>query len=429
MREPAGAAHAGYTGPVSPVRTFPVRRFTGGRLLLAALLLAIGVPAAHGLSGQAAAAPAGADSERIVGGVDLVRLSDPALLDPEGPIEVLALRIDPERAHLEITLAEDRTPALETVPDMAVRQGAVAAVNGGFFGPRGSPQGVLRRKGQWIGVSAARARGAVAIVAEGGRSRLLFDRIRVSLTVETKHRGRHDTIAIDHVNPPGAPPGLSLYTPAYVDPRLDPAGGPAERTEAPADPAQRKLTLICYGMRCRVLRRNSGAAAITVAHNGLVLVYRGRQLPPAVARLDRGAHVILRQDVETLHGTPARAWATAADIIGGAGLLLVGGTAIEDWEPERMREDFVTLRHPRTMVGSDTEGFIWLVVVDGRRPDSLGMRLDEIQRLARRLGLVDALNLDGGGSTTLVIDGKVVNRPSDLTGPRPVSDGVLVFVP
>jgi exopolysaccharide biosynthesis protein len=46
--------------------------------------------------------------------------------------------------------------------------------------------------------------------------------------------------------------------------------------------------------------------------------------------------------------------------------------------------------------------------------------------LCDRLGLRDALNLDGGGSTTMVINGEIVNRPSDAAGPRPVSDAILV---
>jgi len=47
-------------------------------------------------------------------------------------------------------------------------------------------------------------------------------------------------------------------------------------------------------------------------------------------------------------------------------------------------------------------------------------------RLCDRLDLRDALNLDGGGSTTMVVQGKIVNRPSDAGGPRPVSDAILV---
>ena len=81
------------------------------------------------------------------------------------------------------------------------------------------------------------------------------------------------------------------------------------------------------------------------------------------------------------------------------------------------------------MFGIDGAGYAWLVTVDGRQPDaSAGMTLVELQRLAQRLGLTDALNLDGGGSTTMVIAGNVVNQPSDPTGARTVSD-VLLVVP
>jgi len=93
-----------------------------------------------------------------------------------------------------------------------------------------------------------------------------------------------------------------------------------------------------------------------------------------------------------------------------------------------MQESFITARHPRTMIGTDRRGAIWLITVDGRNPSvSLGMSLAELQALAARLDLRDALNLDGGGSTTMVVSGEVVNHPSDPTGPRKVSDGLLVF--
>jgi exopolysaccharide biosynthesis protein len=55
------------------------------------------------------------------------------------------------------------------------------------------------------------------------------------------------------------------------------------------------------------------------------------------------------------------------------------------------------------------------------------MTLVELQRLAGRLGLTDALNLDGGGSTTMVVAGHVVNQPSAPTGARTVSDVLLVL--
>jgi exopolysaccharide biosynthesis protein len=71
---------------------------------------------------------------------------------------------------------------------------------------------------------------------------------------------------------------------------------------------------------------------------------------------------------------------------------------------------------------------VWLVTVDGRQPQlSAGMTLIELRTLAHSLGLSNALNLDGGGSTTMWAGGRVVNSPSDAAGPRKVSDALLIM--
>jgi hypothetical protein len=89
---------------------------------------------------------------------------------------------------------------------------------------------------------------------------------------------------------------------------------------------------------------------------------------------------------------------------------------------------FVAGRQPRTLAGVRPDGTLLLVTVDGRRPGwSVGMTLPEAARLMRSLGASDALNLDGGGSTTMTIRGQVVNRPSDRGGERPVADGLFVM--
>ena len=89
---------------------------------------------------------------------------------------------------------------------------------------------------------------------------------------------------------------------------------------------------------------------------------------------------------------------------------------------------FVVSRQPRTLVGVRGDGRLLLVTVDGRRPGwSAGVTLLEAARLMRSLGARSALNLDGGGSSSMVVRGELVNRPSDPTGERPVSDGVFVL--
>lgn len=84
-------------------------------------------------------------------------------------------------------------------------------------------------------------------------------------------------------------------------------------------------------------------------------------------------------------------------------------------------------RHPRTAVGVSRDGAtLLLVVVDGRSSASVGATLVELAVLMRRLGAWQALNFDGGGSTTMVIDGAIVNTPSDATGEREVGNALLV---
>jgi exopolysaccharide biosynthesis protein len=80
-------------------------------------------------------------------------------------------------------------------------------------------------------------------------------------------------------------------------------------------------------------------------------------------------------------------------------------------------------------VGFRADGRVLLVTVDGRQPElSVGMTIAELAALLIELGAVEAANMDGGGSTTMAVRGKVVNSPSDLTGERAVGDALLVFL-
>ena len=84
-------------------------------------------------------------------------------------------------------------------------------------------------------------------------------------------------------------------------------------------------------------------------------------------------------------------------------------------------------RNPRTMAGVTGDGRLLLVAVDGRAPGySAGLDFEEEAGVMRALGAQDAVNLDGGGSTTMTIRGAVVTRPSDASGERPIGDAILV---
>lgn len=88
---------------------------------------------------------------------------------------------------------------------------------------------------------------------------------------------------------------------------------------------------------------------------------------------------------------------------------------------------WVHKRNPRTLAGVDTAGRTVFVTADGRSTDALGLSIPESAAVARTLGLRDAVNLDGGGSTTMVVDGEVINNPSDAAGERPVGDALLIL--
>ena len=280
-----------------------LRNWLAAALLLSATLLS-------------AQAPSPGPAEQIADGILLYRLGDPDLLSPPGPIAVQALRLDSRKVSLTMGIAGEGVPARETVPRIAERTGAIAAVNAGFFSmTEGHPSGLLKKDGMLLG-GTSRPRGAVAFVTRNGATHVLFDRV-------------------------------------------------------------------------------------TAGNDG----YRTRM------------------------GTSRRDWSRAPHAVGGAGLLLFNGRTLQDWTVERIAAGFDTTRHPRTLIGVDASGAIWLVTVDGRNPAlSLGMSFSELQALSGRLGLRSALNLDGGGSTTMVVQGKVVNHPSDPQGPRPVSDAIVVHL-
>jgi len=84
--------------------------------------------------------------------------------------------------------------------------------------------------------------------------------------------------------------------------------------------------------------------------------------------------------------------------------------------------------HPRTAAGYRNNGELVLLVVDGRQIDSRGVDLQELAILMRDLGCVEAINLDGGGSSAMVVDGKLLNRPAGTTSQREVMSAIAVSV-
>lgn len=131
-------------------------------------------------------------------------------------------------------------------------------------------------------------------------------------------------------------------------------------------------------------------------------------------------------------GTPAPepesewlAWDVVDAVSGGPALLKDGSVAITTDE-EAFFGTAIPNIHPRTAAGLTADGDVILMVVDGRQSDSRGVSLEELARLMQSAGAVTALNLDGGGSSTMVLDGKLVNLPTGGTFEREVVSAIAV---
>ncbi len=128
---------------------------------------------------------------------------------------------------------------------------------------------------------------------------------------------------------------------------------------------------------------------------------------------------------DTMRATTA--FDNAEDIVAGVPQLIKNGNIDITWATEKAGRSFAETRHPRTAIAKLKDGKFLMITVDGRQPGvSVGMTLQELADYLFSLGAVDAMNLDGGGSTTMFLDGKVVNTPSDKEGERKVSDAIVV---
>ena len=358
------------------------------------------------------------EPRNVAPGVLLYHLDSPSLVDPEGPISIWALRLDPARVDLQAALANDEIMGVETVGGMAERHKPVAAINAGFFLPNGDPAGVLTIDGRLVS-DTRRPRGAVGISRDKTGVNLVFARLRAtaSLVLQKSTPPNNGgpamaTIPIDGIDTTRIRGQLMLYTPSY---------------HPDTDTAKGGLEWVIDRQRGRLVSGPHRDGKTPIPPRGFVLSFGGEVVPESLVLLGRSTRVRLDVSYEPVEGEP-KSWLLAQDIVGGAGLLIRDGADVEDWSIERFNPGFAESRHPRTMIGTSADGTIWLVTVDGRQPEtSVGMSLTELRTLARRLGLVNALNLDGGGSTTMWVQGQVLNKPSDPTGPRRVSDALLVY--
>lgn len=115
------------------------------------------------------------------------------------------------------------------------------------------------------------------------------------------------------------------------------------------------------------------------------------------------------------------------DAVAAGPALVVDGRVRITADEEVFGDAVVKESHPRTAAGYTPRGELVLVVVDGRQAESRGLSLAELAQVMRDLGCVEALNLDGGGSSALIVDGALINRPEGQDFDREVMSALAVF--
>jgi len=349
--------------------------------------------------------------QTVAAGVEHLKLARGYKSDNEatGPWVVNLLRVDPARVDLRIAHALDEGVGLETTSSIAARAGAIAAVNAGFFRTtgtyRGESNGVLAIEGKLMS-EPLEGRAAFGLIARPASTEIIFGHLKFSGFIESRRGIRH---AIDGVNRPRGADELIVYTPEFHRTTLTTPDG---------------LEIIVQ--RNRIIGISDGGSSVIPA-NGFVISVAGRARDWVREHLRTGARIRIEMKLIPAE-SEMEAWKHASFIVGGGPQLIKDARVAITTESEGIAATFATDRHPRTAIAKLKDGRILLATVDGRQPGvSVGMTLAELASLLLEFGAVDGINLDGGGSTTMVINGKLVNAPSDQTGERPVSDALLIF--
>jgi exopolysaccharide biosynthesis protein len=325
------------------------------------------------------------------------------------PWSIHVLRIDSSQVLLDVFHARDNAVGLERVSELAARRNAIAAINGGYFRMTGTfagdSTGTLQIDGKILS-EPDRGRAAVGLVRTRQGTRLIMGHVAWQGSVKAGDTTRR----LDGLNRPRGANELVLFTPEFNDTTLTDGTG----TEA----------LIRDG---RVVEIRADAGSTAIPRDGFVLSATGTAAVWLRTTLDAGTRVTAEVGLEPVDDLPRNPWRDAEDILGAGPKIVTAGRVDITGEREKVAPAFVTDRHPRSAIASIADGRVLLLVVDGRQPElSVGMSLDELARVLIELGAMDAINLDGGGSTTMVVKDKILNHPSDPTGERPVSDAILV---
>jgi hypothetical protein len=348
-------------------------------------------------------------SRQVAPGVTLTRIRD-----RQGPNRISVLRVDLSRTTIDVALAKNSLPGLESTSAMANRRGAIAAINGDYFFTHGHawtgrPVNTYAEDAELMASPTIWGRN-VAIAQDESETFMGHFPLDVSIV-------EYDTGRVHGIKNWNAGPSVSDDLAGFT-----PAGGSAMRT-----PRESCAVRLFPTSRTQWHARSSSIVQdmqvdLSACRTDRVARRRGTVV---AAPITSGSGLLLTQSL--VPGEVVRlSWSLGVsgvlDTLGGNPMLMENGRLAAG----KCEGSSFCLRHPRTGVGVTGNGRLLLAVVDGRWKRSVGMTPAQFARLFRYLGARDAINLDGGGSTTMVVRGSVVNRPSD-GHQRKVGNALLVL--
>lgn len=326
-------------------------------------------------------------------------------------VDINLLRLDLKKVRLDVHHALDKAIGLETTSSIAKRKGAIAAINAGFF---------RLDKSIWAGDSAGaltidcktlseplNERVGILIFDDPGKQTVIFSHLQLGRSHVILSRSR--TLNLKGINRERLDiDDVVAYTPEFHRNTLTNSTG----VEA----------VISKG-RVKLIVRGRGNALIP--NDGWVLSATGK-FADEVAKLNVGQAIGVPSKLGWPDRIACKDFETSYDVTNGVPQLIKNGRVDITWEQEKASKSFVETRHPRTAVAKLKDGKFLMLTADGRTEQSAGLDLYDLANYMLSLGATDAMNLDGGGSTTMYLDGKVVNRPSDKDGERKVGDAIVV---
>ena len=313
---------------------------------------------------------------------------------------VHVLEVDPKLTTIIPAKAIDNGIGRESVLSLTERHAATAGINGGFFKMHctldGMAAGALKI-GEWIALP-VKPRGCVGW-SPGGQP--IFDRLLVEIDSSVG--------PVDGFNRARGVDEAILYSPLF------------NRTTLTLPDGEE---LVIREGRVEAVHRGGSSP---IPDDGYILSIGPKHPLFGTLDVDTPVEFSLIPTPQTGH-TTTEEWEECEFIVGGTPLLIQDGKEITDFSSERTIQTFLTKRHARTAIGWRPDGHWFLVVADEE-----GLTMDELVALMARLGCTEALNLDGGGSSTMVYEGEIVNDPhgdeDEGEGQqvvRRVSDAILV---